>query len=75
MEHQATGAPINLVLPVLTRPDVVQQAVAGILSGQISLSLMNVEALLVLANAVGVSQAALFASTKATSELCNVVLF
>ena len=61
MEHQATGVPINLVLPVLTRPEVVQQAVAGILSGQVGLSLSNVEALLVLANAVGVSQTALSA--------------
>ena len=60
-EHQATGVPINLVLPVLTRPDVVQEAVAGILSGEISLSLLNVEALLVLANAVGVRQIALCA--------------
>ena len=44
-----------LVLPVLSRPEVVEQAVAGVLSGQISLSLSNVESLLVLANAVGVS--------------------
>lgn len=43
------------MLPVLTRPDVVQQAVAGILSGQIGLTMSSVEALLVLANAVGVS--------------------
>ena len=45
-----------LVLPVLTKPEVVEQAVGGILSGQISLSMSNVEAVLVLANAVGVSQ-------------------
>ena len=43
------------MLPVLTKPEVVHQAVAGILSGQVGLSLLNVEALLVLANAVGVS--------------------
>ena len=55
LEHQASKKPINLVIPVLTRADVVQQAVAGTLSGQISLSMLNVEALLVLANAVGVS--------------------
>ncbi|KAA6426970.1 MAG: hypothetical protein FRX49_03294 [Trebouxia sp. A1-2] len=42
-----------LVLPVLTKPEIVEQAVAGILSGQISLSMSNVEAVLVLANAVG----------------------
>ena len=53
MEHQAAEKPINLVLPVLTRPEIVQQAVAGTLSGQIGLSLLTVEALLVLANAVG----------------------
>ena len=45
-----------LVLPVLTKPEVVEQAVAGILSGQIRLLMSNVEAVLVLANAVGVSQ-------------------
>lgn len=46
---------MHLVIPVLTRPRVVEQAVAGILSGQIGLSLSNVEALLVLANAIEVS--------------------
>ena len=55
MEHQATEKPTSLVLPVLTRPDIVQQAVVGILCGQIGLTLSNVEDLLVLANAVGVS--------------------
>ena len=58
MEHQATHKPINLVLPVLTRPEVVHEAVAGILSGQIGLSMLSVEALLVLANAIGVSHMA-----------------
>ena len=53
--QQSTSAPFHLVLPVLTRADVVQQAVAGVLSGQIGLSLSSVEAVLVLANAVGVS--------------------
>lgn len=57
-EQQATQSPINLVLPVLTRPDVVEQAVAGILSGQIGLTWFSVEPLLVLANAVGVSHMA-----------------
>lgn len=54
MEHEAAGQPINLVLPVLTKQDVVH-LVAGILSGQISLSMSSVEPLLVLANAVEVS--------------------
>lgn len=58
VEHQAAGTPCSLVLPVPTRPDAVQQAVAGILRGQISLSLSTVEPLLVLANAVGVSSMA-----------------
>lgn len=62
MEHQATGKPISLVLPVLTKPDLVQQAVAGILSSQISLSMSSVEPLLVLANAVGVNHIALHIS-------------
>lgn len=54
MKQQATGSLINLVLPVLTRPDVMQ-AVAAILSGQIGLAVSSVEELLVLANAVGIS--------------------
>ena len=48
--------PLSLILPVLTKPEIVAQAVAGVLSGQISLSMSNVEPVLVLANAVGVSQ-------------------
>ena len=62
LERQSTGIPINLVVPVLTKPDAVQQAVDGVLSGQISLSLASVEPLLVLANAVGVSHVALSAA-------------
>ena len=54
--------PVNLVLPVLTKPEIVEQAVAGVLSGQISLSMSNEEAILVLANAVGVSQQPRFRS-------------
>ncbi len=56
MEHKATKGPVILIMPALTQPEIVEQAVAGVLSGQISLSLSNVEAVLVLANAVGVSQ-------------------
>ena len=43
------------MLPTLTDPVIVQQAVAGVLKGHIRLSSSNVEAVLVLANAVGVS--------------------
>ena len=62
VEHQAKGMPITLVLPVLTKQNVMEQAVTGILNGQITLSLASVEALLVLANAVGVSHMVLRAS-------------
>ena len=62
VDQHVTGKPVELVLPVLTRPDIVEQAVAGILSGQVSLSLSNVEALLVFANAVGVSHMVFCAS-------------
>ena len=43
------------MLPALTDPVIVQQAVAGVLKGHIRLSSSNVEAILVFANAVGVS--------------------
>ena len=43
------------MLPVLTSPDIVEKAVAGVLSGNIKLSMSTVEACLVLANAIGVS--------------------
>ena len=43
------------MLPALTDPAIVQQAVAGLLKGHIRLSSSNIEAVLVLANAVGVS--------------------
>lgn len=56
LEHKNNGSPLELILPVLTSPDILEQAVAGVLSGQISLSLSSVEPLLVLANAIGVSQ-------------------
>ncbi len=56
MEHKAAMGPLILIMPVLTKPEIVEEALAGILSGQISLSLSNVEAVLVLANAIGVSQ-------------------
>ena len=47
--------PLSLVFPALTDPLIVQQAVAGVLKGHIRLSSSNIEAVLVLANAVGVS--------------------
>ena len=46
---------LSLVLPALTDPAIVQQAVAGVLKGHIRLSSSNIEAVLVLANAVSVS--------------------
>lgn len=54
--QQSSGASgkQEAVILVLSRPDVVQQAVAGVLSCQISLSLSNVEAPLVFAHAVRV---------------------
>ena len=47
--------PLSLVLPALTDPVIVQQAVAGVLKGHMCLASSTVEAILVLANAVGVS--------------------
>ena len=72
MEHLATGTPIILVVPVLTRPDVVQQAVAGVLSGQISLSLSRVEPLLFFANAVGVSHWAVCAALQHLTDVQHI---
>ena len=43
------------MLPVLTSPDIVRKAVAGVLSGNIELSMSTVQACLVLANSIGVS--------------------
>lgn len=43
------------MLPVLTSADIVEKAVAGVLSGKIGLSLSTVEPCLVLANSIGVS--------------------
>ena len=55
-ECSATEPGLQLTMPVLTNCNIVQAAVAGMLSGSISLSLQNAEATLVLANAAGVSQ-------------------
>ena len=46
---------MQAILPVLTKPSIVHEAFAGMLSGQIRLSAANVEAVLVMANAIGVS--------------------
>ena len=43
-------------MPVLTQPDIVHMAIAGILRGEIKLSASNIEEILVLANAVGVGK-------------------
>lgn len=55
LEHRSQDSPLNLVLPVLTSPDVVEKAVASVLSGNIKLSMSIVEPFLVLANSIGVS--------------------
>ena len=54
-DFQAIAGPLQLTLPVLTSPDIVQLAVAGIYSGTIALSWSTVEPVLVLANSIGVS--------------------
>lgn len=56
-DHPASRQPLELVTPVCTEPEVLQQAVASLLSGEIKLSGRNIEPLLVLANAVGVRAA------------------
>ena len=66
MQHSSNDQPLQLVLPVFTSPQTVQQAVAGMLCGQLSLSASNVEAVLVLANAVGVSDASVHTLHPAT---------
>ncbi|DBA69487.1 TPA: hypothetical protein ACH3X2_001171 [Trebouxia sp. C0005] len=52
-DFQAIAGPLQLTLPVLTSPDIVQLAVAGIYSGTIALSWSTVEPVLVLANSIG----------------------
>ncbi len=53
-DFAAIAGPLQLTLPVLTSPDIVQLAVEGIYSGTIALSWSNVEPMLVLANSIGV---------------------
>lgn len=53
-EHQSL-APLQLILPVLTDPEIVQHAVAALHCGSIQLSMSNVEVILVLANSIGVN--------------------
>jgi hypothetical protein len=48
-DFAAIAGPLQLTLPVLTSPDIVQLAVEGIYSGTIALSWSNVEPMLVLA--------------------------
>ncbi len=55
-DFQSAADPLQLTMPVLTDPGTMQQAVAGIYRGKISLSWSNVEPILVLANSIGVTQ-------------------
>ena len=52
-EHQS-AAPLQLLLPVLTDPAIVQTAVAALYRGKICLSMCTVEAIIVLAHAIEV---------------------
>ena len=56
-QHIGRERVLSLTLPVETDPDIVCQAVSGLLGGFVELSALNVEALLVLANSVGVCPA------------------
>lgn len=53
-EHKDTE-PLTLVLPVLTDPAVLQEALKGLHSGTLSMSWQTAEAVLVMANSIGVS--------------------
>ena len=70
-EHQSL-APLQLILPVLTAPEVVQHAVAALHSGSIALSMCNVEAILVLANSIGVIALLLLISLLPVYSLCHL---
>ena len=52
-DFEAIAGPLQLILPVLTSPDIVQLAVSGIYNSTITLSWSNVEPILV-ANSIGV---------------------
>jgi hypothetical protein len=69
-EHIDTERALRLILPVKTDPAMVQQAVAGLNSGSIDLHIGNVEPILVLANAIGVSL--LSSICNAGMHLCTV---
>lgn len=56
-QHIGREQVLSLTLPVETDPDIVCQAVSGLLGSFVKLSASNVEALLVLANSVGVCPA------------------
>jgi len=56
-QHKDTTQPLQLIMPVYTTREVVLQAIIGILGGQIKLSLLDVEPILVLANSIRVSHA------------------
>jgi len=55
VQQYSDTEPLQLVLPVLTDPAILKQAVLGIHSGVISLSWRTAEAVLVMANSIGVS--------------------
>lgn len=53
-DFEAIAGPLQLTLPVLTSPDIVQLAVSGIYNSTIALSWSNVEPTLVLVNSIRV---------------------
>ena len=55
IQQYSNTEPLELVLPVLTDPAILKEAVLGIHSGVISLSWHTAEAVLVMANSIGVS--------------------
>ena len=56
-DRSSANQALELVIPVQTNPDILQQAIFSLLCGEASFSPCNVEPMLVLANAVGVTAA------------------
>ena len=71
-EHHST-APLQLIMPVLTEPTVVHAAVTALHCGTIRLSLCNVENILVLANAIGVSVTRWCSAIYSEVDACNLI--
>lgn len=65
-EHMDTEGALLLILPVKTDPAIVQQVVAGLSCGSMDLHMGNVEPIVVLANAIGVSH---------LSSICNAGMY